>query len=78
MPINRQCLPECLGDVTQAFSTFRNILFNAKSPTDWDNRSTLFNIAGELFQHPATSTARFITFLALQGLTKMLPPAFLC
>jgi len=36
------------------------------------------NAAGGLFQQPARSTARFVTLLAVQGLSKMLFPAFLC
>jgi len=54
------------------------MLFNAEGLNDWDNRSPPFNIACGPFQHPATSTAPFITFLAFQGLTEMLSPAFLC
>jgi hypothetical protein len=34
--------------------------------------------ADGLFQHPAGSTARFITLLAVQGLSEMLSPSFLC
>ena len=34
--------------------------------------------AGGLFQQPARSTARFITFFAVQGLSEMLSPAFFC
>jgi hypothetical protein len=34
--------------------------------------------AGGLFQHPAGLTARFVTLLAVQGLSEMLSPAFLC
>jgi hypothetical protein len=34
--------------------------------------------AGGLFQHPAGSTVRFVTLLAIQGLSEMLSPAFLC
>jgi hypothetical protein len=38
----------------------------------------LINITCGPSSHPATSTAPFITFLAIQGLTEMLSPAFLC
>ena len=36
------------------------------------------NEAGGLFQHPARLTARFVTLLAIQSLSEMLSPAFLC
>ena len=44
----------------------------------WGRSEQCENEARGFFQHPATSTARFITFLALQGLSEMLSPAFLC